>query len=447
MLRKLLTTFLIFSLLTATPHARIDLEIINTFHFKGAVGASVNAAFGQRIRAMDVLEGIGTSVLADVLASTVGDLHAEGAISDAGQTALHVGSGAFVGGLMGGTEGAIASAAANLVADLAFKGLAPTKPTSLDPDEQKAYHDAIDRTAIAAKLLAPITIVFVTGGNATATGAAIASSSAVINENHMMHADLILPQDEQQQVIEDTAGKAVIKFRSAAKVTANEAAEFWENYGDQIAFAAEVIYCTRDRAIGGVVDTSRLSRLQMRAFGGRGYSRVGAAVPTKRSDPTRVSRRDVGGGSAGAGSSRPTPKAEKPSVSTSQSHKQEKPMLPGEGRVGSFVGLDKYKARGDKLAKHHMPNDQYMRSKGVSREEGISITVEHPLPGVGGRHRKIHQQLQRQDLNLKPRDALAQSVRRARKVYKEDGLSAEIRPSLEKVIKENKAKFPELFDK
>ena len=40
--------------------------------------------------------------------------------------------------------------------NLAFKGLAPTKPTSLDPDEQKAYSDAIDRTAIAAKLLAPI---------------------------------------------------------------------------------------------------------------------------------------------------------------------------------------------------------------------------------------------------------------------------------------------------
>ncbi len=325
--------------------------------------------------------------------------------------------------------------------NLAFKGLAPTKPTSLDPDEQKAYSDAIDRTAIAAKLLAPITVMFVTGGDATATSAAISTSSAVINENHMgIHADLILPQDEQQQVIEDTAGKAVIKFRSAAKVTANEAAEFWENYGDQIAFAAEVIYCTRDRAIGGVVDTSRLSRLQSRAFAGRGYTRVGAAIPTKRSDPTRVSRRD------GAGPSRPMPKAEKPSASVSQ--KQEQPqLLSDEGKVGGFRELKKYKTEEDNLARHHMPNNQYMRSRGISKEEGVSMTVEHPLPGMGGRHRRIHQELPRQDVNLNPRDALAQSVRRARQIYKEDSLGAEIRPSLEKVIKENKNRFPDLFDK
>src|SRR5690606_24111757 len=102
---------------------------------------------------------------------------------------------------------------------------------------------------------------------------------------------------------------------------------------------------------------------------------------------------------------------------------------------------------GDNLAIHHMPNDQYMKTKGVKRPEGVSILVEQPTPGVGGRHRKIHKKLQKQDPNLPPREALAQSVKRAKKIYKEDGLTKEIRPSLQKVIKENKSKFPEIFKK
>ena len=44
--------------------------------------------------------------------------------------------------------------------------------------------------------------------------------------------------------------------------------------------------------------------------------------------------------------------------------------------------------------------------------------VEQPTPGIGGRHREIHKKLPRQNPDLKPRQALAEGVQRARKVYK-----------------------------
>lgn len=73
--------------------------------------------------------------------------------------------------------------------------------------------------------------------------------------------------------------------------------------------------------------------------------------------------------------------------------------------------------------------------------------VEEPVSGSGGRHREIHK-LPKQDISLGPReDALAQSINRAREVYKQDGLYNEVRPSLLEVIKQNKEAHPSLFNK
>ncbi len=127
----------------------------------------------------------------------------------------------------------------------------------------------------------------------------------------------------------------------------------------------------------------------------------------------------------------------------------EKELLPGEGKVGAYGLLKKTESKkGDNLAAHHMPNDQYMKTHGIKRNDGISMMVEDPYPGSAGRHREIHKMLQKQDPNLLPRDALVESVLRAREVYKQDGVyNSVIKDSLLDVIKQNKHKFPELFKK
>ena len=88
-----------------------------------------------------------------------------------------------------------------------------------------------------------------------------------------------------------------------------------------------------------------------------------------------------------------------------------------------------------------------MSAHGVAKDDGVSMLVKQPTRGPGGRHREIHKTLQRQNTDLNPRQALAQSVQRARKVYQQDGVYQEILPSLQEVIKQNKALHPELFTK
>lgn len=123
-------------------------------------------------------------------------------------------------------------------------------------------------------------------------------------------------------------------------------------------------------------------------------------------------------------------------------------LLPGEGTVGNYRELKKLENRFSDTAAHHIPNDQYMKTRGISRNDGIAMRVEHPTPGTGGRHREIHKSMIRQDPALDPRQALAQSIERARSVYKADGVyTRDIRDSLQTVIEENKSTFPELFMK
>ena len=124
-----------------------------------------------------------------------------------------------------------------------------------------------------------------------------------------------------------------------------------------------------------------------------------------------------------------------------------KQLLPGEGRVDTYGELIRTnKADYKNLAAHHMPNDNYMGTKNVRKSDGIAINTEHPFPGSGGRHREIHRGMIRQDPDLAPRDALAQSINRARTVYQQDGVyTSQIRESLQEVIQLNKEKFPHLF--
>ncbi|MGL4427138.1 MAG: hypothetical protein ACRCUQ_05235, partial [Alphaproteobacteria bacterium] len=127
---------------------------------------------------------------------------------------------------------------------------------------------------------------------------------------------------------------------------------------------------------------------------------------------------------------------------------KQKELLPNEGTVGDYRTLKKKHSKpGDNVSVHHMPNDEYMGRHNIPKTAGISMLVEDPYPGSGGRHRKIHQELRKLDPDVEPRDALAKVLKRAGDIYKEDGLYKEIRPSLLEVAKQNKEKFPELFKK
>ena len=150
----------------------------------------------------------------------------------------------------------------------------------------------------------------------------------------------------------------------------------------------------------------------------------------------------------------PTPRAQPASSSSSAAQAAEasstssaRPLLDREGLVDTYGNLDRLSKKGDNLAAHHMPNDNYMRAHGVKRNEGIAMFVEHLTPGVGGRHREIHKELMRQDPSMSPRDALAQAVLRVREVYKKDGVyTSEIRQKIQDMIMKNKEKFPHLFE-
>ena len=124
-----------------------------------------------------------------------------------------------------------------------------------------------------------------------------------------------------------------------------------------------------------------------------------------------------------------------------------RPLLSGEGRVGTYEELLSQRVRGSGLSAHHMPNFKYMEKHGVTHADSVAMAVEHPFPGKGGRHREIHKELVKQDPTLAPRYALAESVARAKEVYRADGVLPEIRLSLLEVIEANKTRFPELFKK
>lgn len=89
-----------------------------------------------------------------------------------------------------------------------------------------------------------------------------------------------------------------------------------------------------------------------------------------------------------------------------------------------------------------------MEKHGVPKNDEISINMEHPHPGKGGRHRKTSTYGTKADVEMNSRDALAAGVKDARKIYQKDGLyDNKTRDALQNVIKQNKEKHPQIFKK
>jgi hypothetical protein len=119
-----------------------------------------------------------------------------------------------------------------------------------------------------------------------------------------------------------------------------------------------------------------------------------------------------------------------------------------EGQVGTYGELHNSRVPGDHLTPNHMPQAAYMRKHGVKKEEGVAMMMEHPHPGMGGRHRQTRTYGKQPALQARPRSELAKDVVDARKIYRQDGIyTADIHQALKKVITQNKARFPELFKK
>lgn len=113
-------------------------------------------------------------------------------------------------------------------------------------------------------------------------------------------------------------------------------------------------------------------------------------------------------------------------------------------KVAAYQTLkDAYMKSGEIGEAHHMPLNHYMKIFGVRREEGICVWISPAC------HKVFHQKLVKQPTYLAPRDALAQAIRRFRKIHEqqEKVQQDDIRALAQEIIRLNKQKFPYLFEK
>jgi hypothetical protein len=125
-------------------------------------------------------------------------------------------------------------------------------------------------------------------------------------------------------------------------------------------------------------------------------------------------------------------------------------LLEGEGTVERYGELLKLGRRGDNLTPHHVPSNAYMVAKvsGYTRNMGIAIMMEHPIPGAGGRHRQTISYGKSPDLSLLPRQVLAKEVEDLQSLYqRQDVYTETIRRGLQLIIQMNKSAWAGVFEK
>jgi hypothetical protein len=125
-------------------------------------------------------------------------------------------------------------------------------------------------------------------------------------------------------------------------------------------------------------------------------------------------------------------------------------LLAGEGQVGTYGELIKLGRRGDNLTPHHVPANAYMVAKipDYTRNRGIAIMMEHPIPGAGGRHRQTLSYGQPPNLSLCPREVLAREIQDLRSIYqRQDIYIVTIKHGLKELIRMNQSAWVNVFDK
>jgi filamentous hemagglutinin len=89
-----------------------------------------------------------------------------------------------------------------------------------------------------------------------------------------------------------------------------------------------------------------------------------------------------------------------------------------------------------------------VRVTGYSRNLGIAMMMEHPVPGAGGRHRQTLSYGQSPDLSLSPRQVLAREIADLRTLYqRQNTYTKEIRKSLRSLVQLNKSAWIGVFEK
>lgn len=85
---------------------------------------------------------------------------------------------------------------------------------------------------------------------------------------------------------------------------------------------------------------------------------------------------------------------------------------------------------------------------GYTRNMGVAIMMEHPIPGAGGRHRQTLSYGQSPDLSLLPRQVLAKEIQDLRSLYQREGIYTEtIRRGLRAIIQLNQLAWAGVFEK
>ncbi|MBY0282212.1 MAG: DUF637 domain-containing protein [Alphaproteobacteria bacterium] len=412
---------------------------------RAAAGFAVDVATGKRID--EAALSAARVAVASTLQASVAKHIGAGGFDPFTKAALHGISGAGTGAMLsenaeegaisGGLSSMVATTVANFIKEdpniIGERAVAKAKAdgSSLDKASLQPYVQAELRATIdISRLSAAVATLFagydVNVGIETATTAVINNCAATM----------------ERQVFETSALKEALQEAvDAGKVAAADAmdktADYIEEHPEVIEAGAHVLM-----GMGGVMAGDRGTKApKIRSKGQAKADRVLAKGYASAAKPLAKGLRAAAQKMRGN-------KAASASVSSRKGKTEQRPLLPGEGKVGTYEELKKYKTRNDNLARHHIPNDQYMNYLGVQRDKGVSMMVEHPIPGTGGRHREIHKQLQRQDLSKTPRSALAQATLRARHVYKHDGAyTPEIRKGLQKVVEQNKDLYPNLFKK
>lgn len=125
-----------------------------------------------------------------------------------------------------------------------------------------------------------------------------------------------------------------------------------------------------------------------------------------------------------------------------------KKLLDGELKVGTYDDLTKAGTKGDDITAHHMPSADFMKSKGIDKGDGVTMNMEHPNPGKGGRHRETSSYGRKSDKTISARTSLARDIKDVRAIYLKDNLyTPQTRDAFQNVIKLNKELYPKIFNK
>lgn len=121
-----------------------------------------------------------------------------------------------------------------------------------------------------------------------------------------------------------------------------------------------------------------------------------------------------------------------------------KPLMKNEFKTGEYDKVKQIPEKG--LQYHHMPSTKQIEKYGVKKDDGIAMGMENDRHFLTRTYKNGNKPILRD--NEAPRKALGRDIKDVRKIYQDNGkYSQEVRKSLQEVVKQNKEKFPDLYNK